>query len=87
MRALPPEAVASLRAVFAEDLPCRVEGLRSDDAVACRRAAHTVGSSAYVVGEPELARAARAVEALVDGGQPWRGPADALADRLARWAP
>ena len=86
-RGLGPEALAALREVFAQDLPSRVTALRSPDPAQAGRAAHTVGSSAFLVDEPDLARAARAVEQLVLTGAPWTEDARLLAGRLEAWRP
>ncbi|MGZ6791460.1 MAG: Hpt domain-containing protein [Mycobacteriales bacterium] len=64
---------------LAERLP-RIEALTDRPAV--RRDAHTLASSASVVGEPEIARLARAVEVDVDGG-----PRAELVALLRAWAP
>lgn len=73
---LPEAALAGLREAFADEVSERLPRLRSaaatGDADLLRdalRDVHTLGSSAYVVGEDEVARTARAAEAvLVDGG-------------------
>lgn len=71
-RVLPPEALASLREAFAGEVAARLPLLKAltgrDDAdtrAEALRAAHALGSSAVVVGEPEASRAARAVEAAL----------------------
>jgi HPt (histidine-containing phosphotransfer) domain-containing protein len=73
---LPAAALASLRDAFADEVNERLPRLRvavrAADADLLREAlrdVHTLGSSAYVVGEVAAARAARAAEAvLVDEG-------------------
>jgi len=73
---LPESVLASLREAFAEEVSQRLPRLRSAAATleptALRdalRDVHSLGSSAYVVGEDEAARAALAAEAvLIDGG-------------------
>jgi len=104
VRALAPEVVASLRAAFAEELADRLPRLRRaaqdagqsssppDAAVraAAVRDAHTLGSSAFVVGEPDAARLARRAEALLlDGSDPAELVAalGALDDALNSWRP
>ncbi len=77
-RRLPPDVVASLREAFAEELAERLPRLRQMAREASEsserdpelrtlaiRDAHTLGSSAYVVGEPEAAGLARRTEALL----------------------
>lgn len=69
-------ALASIRAAFADEVRERLPRLRAavgsaDDELlrAALRDVHTLGSSAYVVGEPEAALAARAAEAeLAEAG-------------------
>jgi HPt (histidine-containing phosphotransfer) domain-containing protein len=93
---LPESALASLREAFAEEVNERLPRLREaartlDRAllVVALRDVHTLGSSAYVVGENEAAVTARAAEAvLVDDG-----PLEAFAalvveldKRLSGWA-
>lgn len=52
-----------LRAAFADELRARLPRLEArTDLEAVRRDVHTLGSSAWVVGEPEIATAARAAE-------------------------
>ncbi|GAC1443467.1 MAG: hypothetical protein NVSMB55_17090 [Mycobacteriales bacterium] len=69
---LPESALAGLREAFAEEVTERLPRLReaaaSLDAAALRdalRDVHTLGSSAYVVGEDDAARTARAAEAVL----------------------
>ncbi|MEO6205244.1 MAG: Hpt domain-containing protein [Mycobacteriales bacterium] len=103
-RALPADVVASLRAAFAEELVERLPRLRRaaceakepnerrdpDLRTLAVRDAHTLGSSAYVVGEPEAAHLARRAEALLtdDADADELGAAvDALDAALKRWRP
>lgn len=103
-RALPADVVASLRAAFAEELVERLPRLRraASDArepserrdpdlrTLAVRDAHTLGSSAYVVGEPEAAQLARRAETLLandaDAGE-LGAAVDALDAALRRWRP
>jgi HPt (histidine-containing phosphotransfer) domain-containing protein len=69
---LPASALAGLREAFAGELAERLPRLREAaatlDPVLLRdalRDVHTLGSSAYVVGEDEAARTARAAEAVL----------------------
>lgn len=83
VRRLPEQVVAGLREAFAAEVAERLPRLHA--AVAAGRPAdvlrdaHTLGSSAAVVGEPGVNRAARAAEAALLAGQ----PADALVAELA----
>lgn len=83
---LPDSAMAGLREAFRDDVSDRLPRLR-EAARTCERAlladalrdVHTLGSSAYIVGENEAARVARAAEAvLIDDG-----PLDAFAGLVA----
>lgn len=74
VRRLPPAALAGLREAFAAELAERLPRLRAaarDTATAddlpdtAVRDAHSLGSSAAVVGEHEACRAARAAEAAL----------------------
>ncbi|MBK5308334.1 MAG: Hpt domain-containing protein [Frankiaceae bacterium] len=73
---LPESALASLREAFAEEVSERLPRLREaartlSPALLAEalRDVHTLGSSAYVVGENDAARTARAAEALlIDDG-------------------
>ena len=69
-----------LRGAFAQEvaerLPRLVDG---SDLDAVRRDAHTLVSSAAVIGEPDIAQAAREVEL--------GGPTDALVALLQGWTP
>jgi HPt (histidine-containing phosphotransfer) domain-containing protein len=100
-RRLPPEALAGLREAFAAELAERLPRLRqavdSGDDVLLRQAvrdAHSLGSSAAVVGEADASRTARAAEALLaerPGGAPVPpdlvSRVDELASCLAGWRP
>jgi HPt (histidine-containing phosphotransfer) domain-containing protein len=73
---LPESALAGLRDAFADEVSERLPRLRSaartldpDLLREALRDVHTLGSSAYVVGEDDAARTARAAESvLVDEG-------------------
>jgi HPt (histidine-containing phosphotransfer) domain-containing protein len=73
---LPESAMASLREAFSEDVSERLPRLREAAELLAPalmeqalRDVHTLGSSAYVVGENEAAVTARAAEAvLIDDG-------------------
>ena len=67
--AVPPAVLADLRVAFGHEVDARLPSLLDlSDLEVSRRDAHTIASSAWVVGEPEIARLARAVEsALPDG--------------------
>lgn len=93
---LPASAVASLRAAFADELATRLP--RMKEAAAGRlelldlrdllRDAHSLGSSAAVVGEAEASRAARELEVLL-ADEELAGVADAAAkvvSALEGWA-
>lgn len=72
-----------LREAFAGELAARLPRLEAlTDRPAARRDAHTLASSAAVVGEPEISRLARAVEADLDGG-----PRAELVALLRAWTP
>jgi HPt (histidine-containing phosphotransfer) domain-containing protein len=84
---LPESALASLREAFSDEVNERIPRLR-DAAKALEpagleealRDVHTLGSSAYVVGENDAARTARAAEAvLIDDG-----PLEAFAALVAQ---
>jgi HPt (histidine-containing phosphotransfer) domain-containing protein len=92
---LPESALAGLREAFADEVSERLPRLRiaaetldPDLLRDALRDVHTLGSSAYVVGEDDAARTARAAEAvLVDEG-PLETFAVLVADldaRLAGW--
>lgn len=96
---LPPEALAGLRDAFAQEVAERLPRLRSaidsdDEArlVEALRDAHSLGSSAAVVGAADASRTARAAEALLlerpaGGAVPpeLRRRVDELQDHLAGW--
>jgi HPt (histidine-containing phosphotransfer) domain-containing protein len=72
-----------LREAFATELAERLPRLVAmQDLDAARRDAHTLVSSAWVVGEPEISRLARAVEEHLEDG-----PLDQLVARLQAWTP
>ena len=83
---LPEAALASLREAFADEVTERLPRLRAAAATHDRellrealRDVHTLGSSAYIVGENDAARTARAAEAvLIDDG-----PLDSFAGLVA----
>lgn len=81
--AVPPAVLAELRVAFDGEvrrrLPCLIE---RTDLEAARRDAHTLASSAWIVGEPEIARLAREVEAALP-----EGPVDELVEALSRYVP
>jgi HPt (histidine-containing phosphotransfer) domain-containing protein len=87
--AAPPSAGDLLRQAFASELVARVPRLaRLDgssspgDLDVARRDAHTLASSAWVVGEAEISRLARAVEEQLPDG-----PVTELVARLSAWTP
>ncbi|HWG95087.1 MAG TPA: Hpt domain-containing protein [Mycobacteriales bacterium] len=91
VRRLPEQAVAGLREAFAAEVAERLPRLhaalaagRPADAL---RDAHTLGSSALVVGEPGVGRAARAAEAAMLAGEPAAEHVAELAALLDRWTP
>jgi HPt (histidine-containing phosphotransfer) domain-containing protein len=92
---LPESVIADLREAFAEEVTERMPRLREaartldpkllDQAM---RDVHTLGSSAYVVGEDEAARSARAAEAILVDDGPIEAFAALVADldkRLCAW--
>ena len=94
-RTLPPEAVASLREAFAEEVAARLprlltllDGPVQPDSL---RDAHALGSSAVVVGENEASRTARALEAELGNETPDPDRCAALvrelSTRLGAWVP
>ena len=101
-RRLPPGALAGLHEAFAGEvaqrLPALTAAVGSGDPAALAAAvrdAHSLGSSAAVVGEPEASRAARRVEALLSDLQtadrgPWlavlRDEVETLRRALVRWS-
>lgn len=100
-RRLPPSALAELRQAFAGELAGRLASLRdavgTGDDVRLREAvrdAHSLASSAAVVGEADAARTARAAEVLLserpDGAPPSRQlvrTVEHLAALLSGWRP
>ena len=92
---LPAAALESLREAFADEVNERLPRLRlavhSTDKALLRdalRDVHTLGSSAYVVGEVAAARAARAAEAVLTDEGPVPRFADLVRDLdtlLAGW--
>lgn len=85
-RAVPDGLRELLRASFAAEIAERLPHLESDPRVVdpelVRRDAHTLASSAVVVGEPAISELARAVELDVEGG-----PRAELVTLLRAWAP
>jgi len=84
---VPADLRQLLRESFAEEIAERLPRLEAfaagtGDAQVARRDAHTIGSSAWVVEEPELARLARAVEQDLVGG-----PLHELVSQLRTWSP
>ncbi len=72
-----------LRASFATEVADRLPRIMAmEDLDAVRRDVHTLASSAVVVGEPELAAAARAAEQDLNVESVGR-----LADALRAWTP
>ncbi|MCW2608019.1 MAG: hypothetical protein JWO60_2712 [Frankiales bacterium] len=89
-RTLPPGALADLRAAYAEELADRLPRLvRAAEAGATGpdvvRDAHSLGSSSFVVDEPEAGRLAREVEARLLAGEPVDDVVAQLADLLSGW--
>jgi HPt (histidine-containing phosphotransfer) domain-containing protein len=92
---LPESALAGLREAFADEVTERLPRLRtaaqSLDPEALRdalRDVHTLGSSAYVVGEDDAARTARAAEAVLLDEGPLESFVQLVADldaRLSGW--
>lgn len=91
---LSDDAVASLRRAFAGELAERLPALRAlhdgslSDLDLVRRAAHSLASSAAVVGAAEAARAARSLEELLVAGAPLedlRAPAGGVVALLEGW--
>jgi hypothetical protein len=84
---LPVGVLEGLRRAFAEEVRTRLPRLESlEDLVVACRDAHTLGSSAWVVGENEIGRLARAVEADLQAG-PRSELIAALRDYLDRTPP
>ena len=70
---LPAGAQAALREAFAAEVTERLPRIAALTDPTCdretaRRDVHTLASSAWVVGEPQISRLARAVEDDLDGG-------------------
>lgn len=66
---LPSALLGDLRSAFTREVQERLPGLvEVSDVEQARRDAHTLASSAWVVGEPDIARVARALEAELPGG-------------------
>jgi HPt (histidine-containing phosphotransfer) domain-containing protein len=83
-RALPAEAVAELQAAFAGEVAVRLPRLLADPLGAdALRDAHTLGSSAVVVGRPDASRAARRLEAELSRPRPDPDRARQLVRELA----
>ena len=94
-RVLPPEALASLRDAFRDEVEARLprllallDGPPGPDSL---RDAHALGSSAVVVGEAEASRTARALEAELGADAPDRERCAVLVRELAHhlgaWVP
>ena len=92
---LPESALAGLREAFADEVTERLPRLREaartlDPALLgdALRDVHTLGSSAYVVGENDAARTARAAEAVLIDDGPLESFAGLVADldkQLCGW--
>lgn len=79
--ALPEAVLRDLRAAFAAEVRSRLPHLQEvTDLEVARRDAHTLASSAWVVGEQEIAAVARAVENGLPGG-----PREQLLELLHRF--
>ncbi len=67
-----PALLADLRSAFGREVDARLPHLRAvTDLEVAQRDAHTIASSAWVIGEPVIARLAREVESgLPDGPLP-----------------
>lgn len=95
-RALPAAAVAGLRQAFAQELVERLPRLAAGALTSeLLRDLHALGSSAYIVGQDEAARTARAAESLLararDGEPGLEGQVRLQTGRLVvllrAWAP
>ena len=93
-RTLPPEAVADLRRAFRAEVAVRLPRLQAvhagsgpEELADAQRAAHSLGSSAVVLGEPEAARVARGIESALVAGDLAGVPAevDLLVRLLGAW--
>jgi HPt (histidine-containing phosphotransfer) domain-containing protein len=79
---VPPAVLVELHRAFVQEVCTRLPHFASpDDVETARRDAHTLASSAWVVGEPDIARLAREVENTFPGG-----PVDELVAALRRVA-
>lgn len=81
-RSLPAGLAESLRAAFAHEVAERLPRLLAAGSTPgpdALRDAHTLASSAAVVGEPEAALAARAAERHLRAGEPYADDVAALA--------
>ncbi len=87
-RALPEQVQQSLRAAFASEVAARLPGLRLplDDRATAVHHAHTLASSAWVVGEHRISSLARAVEEQLEHGDP-ATDLDELVGLLEAFAP
>jgi HPt (histidine-containing phosphotransfer) domain-containing protein len=84
-RPLPEAAVAALHAAFADEVAVRLPRLRAErTGPQALRDAHTLGSSAVVVGALPAARAARALEAELTAAAPDPDAVDRLLAELER---
>lgn len=91
-RALPAQVVADLRAAYAEEVADRLPRLLQAAAAGSGgadtvRDAHSLGSSSFVVDEPDAGRLAREVEQRLLEGRPFAEQVHALALRLRGWGP
>ncbi|MCW2613462.1 MAG: hypothetical protein JWN08_456 [Frankiales bacterium] len=93
-RVLPPQALAGLREAFAAEVADRLPrlqavrpGASAEVLAQALRDAHSLGSSAVVLGEPAASRTARAVEAALTAGDvgPVPGQVRELTVLLAAW--
>jgi HPt (histidine-containing phosphotransfer) domain-containing protein len=86
---LPADLLASLRETFADDvaerLPRLVAAASGQTHPQVLRDAHTLVSSAAVVGATEVARAARDLEDLLLSGGVTQAAAARLVEELQRW--
>lgn len=93
-RTLPPEALADLRRAFRAEVAARLPRLQAarvgsgpEELAEAVRAAHSLSSSAVVLGEPEAARVARGIESALIAGDLAGVPADVdvLVRLLGAW--
>jgi HPt (histidine-containing phosphotransfer) domain-containing protein len=87
---LPADLLPELREAFAREVASRLPSLRTAadgrPGPTATRDAHTLASSAAVVGEPELSRAARELEELLlEGAQDPAPAARRLVELLEPW--